>query len=246
MKSFLVLIACGVSCTAMMAFAQASASPFRDSRQMLLVVTDGWDSIAGTVRRFERRDAGASWTPVGGSVPGVVGRNGLGWGRGGAEPAGAGPIKKEGDGKAPAGVFRLGTTFGQSPQPLSGSAMPYRFLGDDVECVDDVRSSHYNRLVTKQQARRVDWASSEKMWVEPLYKWGIVVEHNAEPAVAAAGSCIFLHIWKGPTSGTAGCTAMDEAALTDTIKWLDPKKSPVLVQLPRAEYERLKATWRLP
>jgi len=96
------------------------------------------------------------------------------------------------------------------------------------------------------------------MWAEPLYKWGVVVEHNGTPARVprwgprpqptqpGAGSCIFLHIWRGPDAGTAGCTAMAEPALLDTIRWLDADKSPVLVQLPVAEYRRLKAVWTLP
>jgi D-alanyl-D-alanine dipeptidase len=39
---------------------------------------------------------------------------------------------------------------------------------------------------------------------------------------------------------------MDESNLLDTIAWLDGAKHPLLVQLPRAEYERLKTAWGLP
>lgn len=220
--------------------------PLDESRQLLIVVTDGWDAVAGTLRRFERENRSAPWRAVGSPVPVVVGKNGLGWGRGLRIETGDGPVKKEGDGKGPAGAFRLGEVFGQSPDPPARLAMPYQFLGQNVECVDDVRSTHYNRLVTRQQIDRADWTSSERMWAEPLYKWGVVVEHNSGRPVPSGGSCIFLHIWRGSTSGTAGCTAMAEPALLDTITWLDADRTPVLVQLPRAEYERLKSVWRLP
>jgi len=73
----------------------------------------------------------------------------------------------------------------------------------------------------------------------------MVVEHNAA-AVPGAGSCIFLHIWGGPAKGTAGCTAMAEEDLVRLLGWLDHKESPRLVQLPEAEYARLRAAWSLP
>ncbi len=176
----------------------------------------------------------------------VVGRNGLAWGRNvPAAPAGV-PAKREGDGKAPAGVFRLGTAFGQSADKPANLRIPYRYLADDVECVDDVRSSHYNELVTERQVGRTDWTSSEKMWAEPLYKRGVVVDYNAGQPQRSAGSCIFLHVWKGPDSTTAGCTAMAESSLTGVMTWLDAARKPVLIQLPRDEYKRLKARWKLP
>jgi len=224
-----------------------AVDPLKDSRQVLLVLTDGWDAVSGTMRRFERSSAAGPWQSVGPAVPVVVGRSGLAWGSGVASLPGPGPVKREGDGKSPAGVFRLSTAFGQTPDAPPGWQLPYRYLADEVECVDDVQSASYNRLTTRRGAARADWSSSEKMWQEPLYKWGVVVDHNAPPQVQpAGGSCIFLHIWKAPGRGTAGCTAMEESALTTTIAWLAPKPAPLLVQLPRAEYERLKTAWRLP
>lgn len=221
-------------------------SPLRGARQAVLVVTDGWDAVAGSLQRFERADAAGSWKPVGPRVATVVGRSGLGWGRGLRADEAGGPLKKEGDGKSPAGVFRLADVFGQSAQKPARLTMPYRFLGDNVECVDDGRSTHYNELVTRQQVQAVDWTTSEKMWAEPLYKWGVVVQHNAGKPDPSGGSCIFLHIWRGPASGTAGCTAMAEPDLLALIHWLDASKNPALVQLPRREYERVRSAWGLP
>lgn len=227
--------------------AQQGEPPLHGSRQVLVVVTDNWNAVAGTLQRFERDTDEGAWTAIGARTPVVVGRSGLAWGRGVADDAASGgPGKKEGDGKAPAGVLRLGTSFGQSRQPLPGVALPYRSLDGNVECVDDVRSEHYNKLVTRQEVGRVDWSSSEKMWTAPLYEWGIVVEHNAPAIAAGAGSCIFLHVWKRAGAGTAGCTAMDRQHLTQVIRWLKPASRPMLVQLPRAEYERLKNAWDLP
>jgi L,D-peptidoglycan transpeptidase YkuD (ErfK/YbiS/YcfS/YnhG family) len=78
------------------------------------------------------------------------------------------------------------------------------------------------------------------------YEVGVIVGYNAVPPVKGRGSCIFLHIWAGPQSHTAGCTAFDEAKLRNVIAWLDPKKEPLFVQLTSEEYERNWKRWALP
>ena len=78
------------------------------------------------------------------------------------------------------------------------------------------------------------------------YRWGLVVEHNSAPPAAGRGSCIFLHVWAGPDVGTAGCTALERPNLEALLRWLAPRRRPLLVQLPEAEYARLSRAWRLP
>lgn len=214
-----------------------------------MVTTRGWDEVPGTLRRFERRGTRGAWAQVGREVPVAVGRNGLGWGVGVVETGGAaeGPTKKEGDGKAPAGVFTLGSAFGFAPfREATWLRVPYIPLTSSVECVDDTASRHYNRIVDRLAAGDFDWNSSERMRSVEGYRWGLVVRHNAAPPVAGRGSCIFLHIWAGAGRGTAGCTALEEERLTELLRWLDPKRLPLLVQLPEGEYARLRTAWRLP
>ena len=188
----------------------------------------------------------ARWTQVGGEFEIVVGRSGLGWGEGLAATEGEGPSKREGDGRAPAGVFTLTRAFGfASANEAAWLRVPYTPLTNGVECVDDTASTHYNRVVDRATVKAVDWNSSERMREVEGYAWGVVVAHNAG-AVPGHGSCIFLHIWSGSLKGTAGCTAMEQPNLEALLRWLDSRKRPLLVQLPRSEYERLRATWRLP
>ncbi|MBC7931901.1 MAG: hypothetical protein H7Z38_15175 [Rubrivivax sp.] len=224
-----------------------SETPLAGSRQLILVTTRDWDAPQGSLQRFERKSAKASWKPVGAAIPIVVGRSGLGWGAGLSAPAGDGPVKKEGDGKAPAGIFRLGPAFGYAPSAeASWLRMPYTPLAETIECVDDVASRQYNLIVDRRSVKDVDWNSSERMRSIEGYRWGVVVDHNAEPPVAGKGSCIFLHIWQAADKGTAGCTAMEQTSLEELMRWLDTMKRPMLAQLPEAEYARLRAAWRLP
>jgi D-alanyl-D-alanine dipeptidase len=228
--------------------AAKAPAPLARSRQLILVTTPGWDSVRGTLRRFERKGVGGVWKQVGDSFAIVVGRGGLGWGEGlTARPGGGGPLKKEGDGRAPAGVFALGPAFGFDGSDEAGWVrLPYKPLKPSTECVDDTASTHYNLIVDRDASKPLDWNSSERMRSVEGYRWGIVVAHNAAPPVAGRGSCIFLHIWAGPEHGTAGCTAMERPNLEALLRWLDPRKRPLLVQLPEEEYARLRAVWRLP
>jgi len=70
--------------------------------------------------------------------------------------------------------------------------------------------------------------------------------YNSDPVSTGKESYIFLHIWRGPDKPTAGCTAMEESALRSLLSRLDAGRKPLLVQLPRAEYQRLKKEWGLP
>ena len=218
------------------------------SRQLVVVITDDWSAVSGEMRCFERRRSTDGWAEVLPTAEVVLGRNGLAWGLGlHSTRERPGPAKQEGDGRAPAGAFRLVEAFGFATVAEARiSGLPYRHLTDTLEGVDDPRSRHYNRLVDAESLSRRDWQSSERMrHVGERYRWGVVVAHNWNQ-VPGRGSCIFLHIWEGPKEGTAGCTAMPSAQMLKVIRWLERKKNPVLVQLPRSEYERLRAGWRLP
>lgn len=214
-----------------------------DSSQALVVTTSGWDSVDGSLQRYEKLDG--KWSPVGEKIPIVVGKNGLAWdGITDAKPTQAPQQKKEGDGRSPAGVFSLGEAFGfATSEPTL--KLPYRPLTDSIECVDDPSSIQYNQVVDRKQIGTPDWNSSEKMRTIDAYKEGMVVSYNPDH-LPGAGSCIFLHIWSGRGHGTAGCTAMPEDKLQEVLNWLDQSKKPVLVQFPAEMYKRIKDSWKLP
>ena len=211
------------------------------SHQLIVVTTKNWDDIQGIAQRYERD--GASFRKVGDGFAVVVGKNGMAWGKGlgNVEPD-EGPVKREGDGKAPAGIFRLGTAFGYDA--TAETKLPYLALTSTTECVDDRKSERYNELVDGAAIAK-DWNSSEQMREETGYRKGIFIEHNT-PASPGAGSCIFFHIWRGPASPTLGCTAMDQGDISRLFEWLNPRESPVLVQMPEGEYEQLRERWKLP
>jgi D-alanyl-D-alanine dipeptidase len=217
------------------------------SKQLVVVTTPGWNSTTGSMRRFERASSTSEWQAIDLPVPVVVGRTGIAWGAGFDGVSSEGPHKHEGDGKAPAGMFPLDRVFGFAPRDSIQSVRPpYVELLPSTDCVDDIASSHYNTIVDRASVPRVDWNSAEHMRQVGQYKMGVIVGYNAMPPVRGRGSCIFLHIWAGPQSHTAGCTAFNEAKLRELILWLDPEKRPLLVQLTAGDYANLRTRWRLP
>lgn len=254
--ALVVVIGAGATASAGGARPVSAADLLAAARQMVLVTTPDWNTVQGTLETFERSGPGewteAKWrrgdsqrsSPGGTTI--VVGKNGSAWDPSIVPPV-PGPVKAEGDGRSPAGVFALGTAFGfANASDARWTKLTYTELTPTIECVDDTGSGYYNTL-TDRATVTPDWSSSEKMrQVDPQYRWGVVVEYNTSPAVPKRGSCIFLHIAGADGTGTAGCTAMDETALKAVMQWLDPKKAPVLVQLPVAAHGALRTAWALP
>lgn len=222
--------------------------------RMIVVRTDGWDDFRGQLRRFERDDGESSWRPVGTSVPVVLGERGLGWGRGlhgGGAPRVAdstlvGPIKHEGDLKSPAGIFALGRFFVTEPEPTLVGRV--ELTTPAWRCVDDVDSRHYGRVLDMaalaSDGGDADWDSAERM-KQSAYRLAVTVEHNTSPVRPGAGSCIFLHRWRGADQPVTGCTAMAHDELVEVAAWAQPAGT-VYVALPKDVWIRLRSPWQLP
>lgn len=221
----------------------------RNSRQLIVVTTRGWNDAKATVQLFARRKGeSAAWQAVGKPFPAMIGAHGFGWGiglHGTGEPEA--PCKVEGDRRAPAGVFKLYSAFGlASPERVRFLRFPYRQVTLTTEAVDDPRSKYYNRIVNRELVARPDWSTSESMQrVGGRYRFGVMVEHNWRQ-LPGYGSCIFLHLWGGADQGTSGCTAMGPSDLNRVLHWLDARQDPLLVQLPLGEYDKRRASWDLP
>lgn len=199
------------------------------SEQILLVIANDFNTSQAMLQRYERKSG--HYRAVGKPIDVNIGRNGLGWGEGKFTiPHSEGePVKHEGDGKAPAGIFELRTAFGYTPE--FSTPMPYRQATDDLICVDDSQSPFYNQLVTIDATKPVksfEWMHRD----DELYAIGITVAHNRSQKTDA-GSCIFLHIEKGENLPTSGCTSMKRSSLETIAQWLRPDAGPLLVQIPK-------------
>ncbi len=221
-------------------------TPYSKSLQAMVVTTKDWNAVQGKAQMFERADTKSEWKAVGAVFPVVVGEKGLAWSDDARMMAETEPHKVEGDGKSPAGIFILTSAFGSKAKP-DFVTLPFTQLEESTECVDDVKSASYNKIVDKYKIGNLDWNSSEKMLaVGAQYDLGVFVAHNSYPVEKGKGSCIFLHVWKNESSGTAGCTAMKRENIEMVLTRLDAKKNPVLIQLPERTYQNYQKLWKLP
>jgi len=215
------------------------------AQQLMVVLTDGWDNLHGRFYAFNKNNG--KWVLQFSNAV-VVGSKGLGVGDG-AVPLtiNGAPVKKEGDKKSPAGIFTIGTAFGYAgKKDAAWIKNPYIRAFDTLICVDDMHSANYNKLVDKDSAK-TDYNSFEYMHrKDDYYKWGLFINHNSGKVVAGDGSCIFMHIWKNDHEGTDGCTAMKETNILRVLHWINVKNIPMLIQLQKTEYDKIRAKYGLP
>ena len=221
--------------------------------QLVVVISDSWDASSGQLYQFSRV-AGQRWQDNGQTSQVDLGRNGTAWGLGLHPAQSEGPQKQEGDGKAPAGLFRLSAAFGALP--ALATQMPYQQMSRFDYCIDVPTSPLYNQTLDIRQYRP-EWTagSSEPMRrdliakPDAVYEKGLFIDHNfssGEARQTGAGSCIFMHLKSPDGRKTAGCTALTPEHLTALLQWLSPQAEPLYLLLPASEYQRLKQDWQLP
>jgi L,D-peptidoglycan transpeptidase YkuD (ErfK/YbiS/YcfS/YnhG family) len=228
---------------------RAKAQVPSSARQLIVSKAATWNSNTAILQCYQRASAGAPWQTVfSKSVPILLGRSGLAWGRGVFNPPQNGiPAKVEKDWRAPAGVFQLGMLFGNAAKAPSGTRWPYLQVGPWDAYVDDSTNPYYNQHVRVNPRNVPPWFEKQKMRLgDDAYKWMLEIRHNQKPAAPGYGSAIFFHVRRGPTKPSAGCTTMAVENLERMLRWLDPKAYPHYVLLPQADYEYLKTAWLLP
>ena len=181
--------------------------------QAVAVTGDTMSGTKVTIQTYEKKKG--EWRRALKKIKGVIGKNGFA------------VNKKEGDGKAPVGIYSFGTAFGSKAKP-AGVKLDYRKTTAYDYWIDDQTSNDYNKWKTYKGNPSEKWKSFERMNHE-LYKYGAVIRYNMDPIVKGKGSAIFLHIWRGENSPTAGCTATSEKNVLSLLKWLDPKQDPKII-----------------
>jgi L,D-peptidoglycan transpeptidase YkuD (ErfK/YbiS/YcfS/YnhG family) len=218
-----------------------------DCEQLIVGLAPGWDLMHGTLQRFER-SRGGPWRALNEPVPVLFGKNGLAWGRGLAGQDEKGLHKTERDGRAPAGIFRIGKIYTYDAALPEGADFPFHQVTKADAWIDDPTNPDYNRFVTIDDPEHPPpWFNKQKMRHNDFaYRWLVEIRHNSDPPLPNEGSAIFFHIRRGPERPSSGCTTMAENELVRLIKWLRADRHPCYVLLPRETYREKAAQWDLP
>ncbi|MDP3300755.1 MAG: hypothetical protein Q8S36_02180 [Sulfuricurvum sp.] len=195
------------------------------SQQLVVVLSPDMNAASGMMTRYEKESG--IYRAISVPVSVILGRSGLGWDQGRE------PLKREGDGRSPAGIFDITSTFGEDP--TANSTLPYWYADEYLICIDDVNDTHYNTM------GRLDQKNPPKSFEQmrrndAVYRNGVVIDYNRE-GVSGRGSCIFFHLNHPNKRPTAGCTAMEEEPLLKLIRWFNPDKKPKLLQIPKSACE---------
>ena len=185
------------------------------NKQLILVTSNGYNTSNAEIRTFEKNSKG-KWVPVL-TAKGYIGKYGFAKEK----------DMKEGGKKSPTGKYTIGTAFGRKANP--GTKLNYRKITADDVWVDDPKSKLYNTWQSRKKTKG-QWKSAENMDIA-AYTYGFVINYNTK-RTPYKGSAIFFHIGN---SYTLGCTATSETNVKKILKWLDPKKKPVIIQTPIKE-----------
>ena len=225
-----------------------------NTQQLIIGIAPNKNSSHVTLSIFEKSSAG--WRQKGDAWSGRLGRNGLAWGLG-LHPTGLGGLqKKEGDGRSPAGLFKIGSgnsyAFGYASSISKKANLPYKQITTKDLWVEDSKSASYNQHILIKNAPKTKWQKDAQMRQgDHAHSLKLFIAHNEgtanKRAKAYAGSAIFFHIWRSNgAKATAGCTTMHSDKLKALIAQIDPQKSPVYVLLTKEDYVKYRPTWKLP
>ena len=194
------------------------------SQQIVLVVSDNFSTSKAQLEYYEGSQKMAETINVN------IGKNGLGYGLGEVllKQNKDNILKYEGDKKAPIGIFRLTDIYGYAHK--SNYKMPYLHTSEKLICIDESNSPFYNQVI---EANGDEKSFEHMRRDDKQYELGIVVAHN-RAAKSKRGSCIFLHVEKFDGATTAGCTSMSLDEIRKIVTWLDKRKNPILIQIPKS------------
>lgn len=216
---------------------EALSARHPDVGQFVLMATDGFDDVSGDVE-VAVRDVGGHWRCTRSPQPAMFGRSGT-------RPL---ADRRSGDGTTPAGVFPLGevtawdgrtfSMFGNRPDP--GVRVPYRSVRREDCWGATPNTARYQQVVNRPGCSGPD---------EWLVDFGEAYSHAAviganldpvsgdEPGETPFAAAIFLHRTSyradGAARPTSGCVSLGYEDLVDTLRGIDPARSPHFAIGPR-------------
>lgn len=159
------------------------------------------------VRRLPGAPHRGLLTVAGRSIPVALGRSGIGF------------DKREGDGRTPAGTWRVVRLLYRADhlsRPVT--RLPVRPIGPMDGWCDDPEDRRYNRPVRLPVAARHERLRRD----DGLYDLVIVLDHNQRPRVRGRGSAVFIHVARPGLTPTEGCVALPVPEVRRLVARLRP------------------------
>ncbi len=191
----------------------------RGCNQLILVAARETDGIQTNTICYERQPDG-SWASV----------DGLTWMQGHTGSNGICHDRKRNTNTTPAGLWGLGTAFGNAEKP-DGIQMPWREITPNSDWVCDADSVYFNTWQERNDpAITENWNYGDVEHLQDYsnsYAYACVIQYNTPPyTIPDRGCAIFLHCSQG---ATGGCVGLSEPDMINTLLWLDQKENPCIL-----------------
>ena len=187
-----------------------------NSNQIIVVTTNNMSTSYCNIEIYEKNDSG-EWNNID-STTGRVGANGLAYIEN----------RVQSTNTTPAGVMSITGAFGVKNNP--GTKLDYIKVNNNMYWDLNSENSTYNRLINYNPGRDYEHLISYPR----QYEYSLITDYNHNQ-VPNKGGAIFVHcLGRG---ATGGCVSMPREKMIKILKWIDPKKNPKILVIPKDDLD---------
>lgn len=191
----------------------------RGCGQLVIVSAQKSDGVE-TLSTCYEQDPDGSWNAVDGLIQmtGHTGSNGICHER------------KRNTNTSPAGLWKLGTAFGNAAEP-DGLQIPWRQITPQSDWVCDADSIYFNTWQERDDPTlSEEWNYGDVEHLEDYpkaYAYACVIEFNTAPyTIPDRGCAIFFHCSRGATDG---CIGLSQSNMVQVLRWMDADRNPFIL-----------------
>ena len=187
-----------------------------NSNQIIVVTTNNMSTSYCNIEIYEKNDSG-KWNNID-STTGRVGANGLAYIEN----------RVQSTNTTPAGVMSITGAFGVKNNP--GTKLDYIKINNNMYWDLNSENSTYNRLINYNPGGDYEHLISYPR----QYEYSLITDYNHNQ-VPNKGGAIFVHcLGRG---ATGGCVSMPREKMIEILKWIDPKKNPKILVIPKDDLD---------
>ncbi len=187
-----------------------------NSNQIIVVTTNNMSTSYCNIEIYEKNDSG-EWNNID-STTGRVGANGLAYIEN----------RVQSTNTTPAGVMSITGAFGVKNNP--GTKLDYIEVNNNMYWDLNSENSTYNRLINYNPGGDYEHLISYPR----QYEYSLITDYNHNQ-VPNKGGAIFVHcLGRG---ATGGCVSMPREKMIEILKWIDPKKNPKILVIPKDDLD---------
>ncbi len=187
-----------------------------NSNQIIVVTTNNMSTSYCNIEIYEKNDSG-EWNNID-ITTGRVGANGLAYIEN----------RVQSTNTTPAGVMSITGAFGVKNNP--GTKLDYIKVNNNMYWDLNSENSTYNRLINYNPGGDYEHLISYPR----QYEYSLITDYNHNQ-VPNKGGAIFVHcLGRG---ATGGCVSMPREKMIEILKWIDPKKNPKILVIPKDDLD---------